>query len=86
VSWNLGDLQSGVGYSSPERTGSFQVTLLPSATQVNYTPQLTGDTTLDGQDRYAQLPVHVVEPGPSTVLGSDTQFQSGMGTVLPKQQ
>ena len=84
VTWDLGDLKAGVGYSSTARTGAFQVALLPSAPQVGLSPALTGAATLTGQDRFAQVTVSATAEAPTTALQGDTGFQIGMGAVAPK--
>jgi hypothetical protein len=79
VTWNLGDVKSGVGYNSAARQAAFQVTLTPSSSQVGQTPQLTGDAVLSGQDRFAQVQVSATASGP-TAQTSD----GASGVVAPK--
>lgn len=85
VSWSLGDIKAGAGYTSAPRTAAFQVTLLPSASQVGQAPALTSGATLSGQDRFAQVQVSGVAVAPTTVLSGDSAYQTNMGQVLPKQ-
>lgn len=84
VSWSLGDLKAGAGFSSAARTAAFQIVLLPSASQIGKTPNLTSDLQLSGQDRFAQTPVHVIVVAPTTVISNDTNFVRGMETVQVK--
>jgi hypothetical protein len=84
VRWDLGDLNAGVGYSSAARTGSFQVSLTASDSQVGYVPQLTGATALSGTDRFAQVQVTASADGPTTKL-NEAGFSPGMDIVAPKQ-
>ncbi len=84
VSWSLGDIKAGAGYSLQARVASFQVSLLPSSSQNGQAPRLTGDTKLSGQDRFAQVPIQVVSPGPTTQLTDDPSFVATMGTVQSK--
>ncbi len=83
VTWNLGNVSPGVGYSSPAQTANFQVVLTPSTSQVGSVPELTGDTELSGQDRFAQVSVNATAQAPTIDLTSDTGFQSAMGVVAP---
>ena len=84
VRWSLGDIAAGVGYSTAARTGSFQVSLTPSDSQVGSAPQLTGATALSGTDRFAQVQVSASAEGPSTKL-TEAGFVQGMDIVQPKQ-
>ena len=84
ITWNLGDLKPGLGYSAAARIGAFQLKILPSATQVGFSPALTGTATLNGQDRFAQVAVQATADAPTTLLVGDTGFQVGMEKVAPK--
>ncbi|MDO8518490.1 MAG: hypothetical protein Q7S26_04350 [bacterium] len=84
VTWNVGDLKAGVGYTSVARLGAFQVTLLPSTSQIGSSPALTGVATLSGQDRFAQVTVSATADAPTTALVGDTGFTTGMEKVVPK--
>ncbi len=83
VTWNLGDLPAGVGYSTAAKVIDFQVVLTPSTSQVGSIPQLTGPAALKGQDRYAQVSVEADANAPTTQL-TESGFSSGMETVSPK--
>ncbi|HVV38728.1 MAG TPA: hypothetical protein VHD31_00145 [Candidatus Paceibacterota bacterium] len=81
VTWNIGDIKAGVGYSTAARQASFQVAISPSSSQVGTIPALTGPTSASGQDRYAQVQVGANVDGPTThtIDGS-----AGMDTVVAK--
>ncbi len=83
VTWNVGDLSAGVGYSVPARQAYFQVILTPSTSQVGSAPQLTSAAKFKGQDRYAQVSVVSDSQAPTTAL-TESGFSSGMETVSPK--
>ncbi len=83
VTWNLGDLSAGVGYSTAAKTANFQVVLTPSTSQAGSIPQLTGPAVLKGQDRYAQVSVESDADAITTQL-TETGFSSGMEVVAPK--
>jgi hypothetical protein len=83
VTWSLGDVEPGVGYSLPTETADFQVVLTPSTSQVGSVPELTGATQLSAEDRFAQVGVNATAPAPTTDLTSDTGFQSGMEVIAP---
>lgn len=84
VKWDMGDLKAGVGYSTSARTASFQVSFTPSASQVGFTPALTGATQLSGTDRFAQVAVSATAEAP-TIKITESGFGAGMDIVGPKQ-
>lgn len=81
VTWTIGDLPPGVGYSSTPRTASFQVVLTPSVSQVGSAAPLTGAAQLTGQDRFAGATVQANTPALNTRLTTDSGFTSGMDIV-----
>ncbi len=83
VTWSLGDVPAGVGYSLSAKQATFQVVLTPSTSQVGSAPALTGDVSLTGQDRFAQVTVTTKANAPTTFL-SEQGFQSGMDIVVSK--
>ncbi len=84
VSWSLGDIKAGVGYTLASRTAAFQVELMPSVSQVGQAPSLTSAPLLTGQDRFAQVQLSAEGQVPTTKLVGDNGFQNGMDVVAPK--
>lgn len=84
VTWSLGDVKAGVGYSTTARTGAFQVTLTPSTSQVGTAPALTGTAVLSGQDRFAQTNISTDAAAPTTNVSGEPGFTTGMDLVAPK--
>ena len=85
VRWPIGELKAGVGYTLSARQAAFQVTLTPSTSQVGQSPQLTGVTTLSGQDRFVQVNVSSQAAAPTTKISGEGGFTAGMDIVGPKQ-
>jgi hypothetical protein len=85
VTWNLGDVKAGTGYTSSARTGAFQIEFTPSESQVGQTPVLVNSATFSGQDRFAQVQLGAQSEVATTRLIGDPQFTSGMDIVAPKQ-
>lgn len=54
IVWNLGEVKSGTGTSLPPRELSFQVSLLPSISQVQSVPELVNGQILSGIDRFTE--------------------------------
>lgn len=67
VTWIIGDLRPGVGYTAPALTGSFQVSLIPSSSQVGTAPALTGSSLLSGTDRFANVAVNATAAAPTSI-------------------
>ncbi|MDQ5955025.1 MAG: hypothetical protein QG621_28 [Patescibacteria group bacterium] len=86
VTWSLGDLKAGVGYSTAAKTAAFQVALTPSASQVGGTPVLVNATGFTGQDRFAQVGISTGAPAPTTALSGDSaSYTNNMANIAPKQ-
>jgi hypothetical protein len=85
VTWNLGDVKAGVGYTSTARSGAFQIEFNPSTSQVGQTPILVNGAVFSGQDRFAQVQLGAQSEVATTRLVGDSQFTSGMDIVAPKQ-
>lgn len=81
VTWNLGDVKANVGYSLAAREGYFQVSLLPSVSQVGESPRLTGEAKFVGSDRFTQTAVTASAVAPTIELIGDSGYQSTMGRV-----
>ncbi|MBY0294184.1 DUF11 domain-containing protein [Patescibacteria group bacterium] len=80
VTWKMGDVKAGAGFTAPSRTVSFQVSLLPSSSQSGQSPSLTSQASFSGQDRFAQVQVNTTANGPTTQL-SEAGYSSNMGVV-----
>jgi hypothetical protein len=75
VTWNVGNLSTGAA-----RTVSFQLTLVPSLSQVGTVPQLLGTPTLSGTDTFTGASVRFSGPAATTQL-SDPGAAYGNATV-----
>ncbi len=82
VTWSLGDVKAGAGYTAAARSAAFEVSLLPSSSQVGNSPELTGEAKLSAQDRFAQVAVTATAQAPTTALKSDAGYQSTMAQVV----
>ncbi len=81
VTWNLGNVPAGVGYTGASPETAFQVALMPSLSQVGQAPDLTGGSTLTAEDRFAQSPIQVNTNAPTTQLTNDSGYTNAMGDV-----
>lgn len=57
IVWDIGDLDSGVGFGSQPKEVSFQVSLTPSTSQAGSMPVLVGEASANGDDLFTGVPV-----------------------------
>ena len=81
VTWNMGQVVSGTGFSGTPRTVSFQVRLNPSISQVGSIPKLILDTSVSAQDTFTGETLTTTVPALSTRLQNDADFPYGGDTV-----
>ena len=77
VSWNVGRVTSG-----GTRDASFQISFLPSLSQINQAPKLTGDISLVGFDDFTKTEVRDQKISVTTYLSSDSQFGQNQANVV----
>jgi len=81
VVWNIGNVKRGVGLNSAAREVAFQVSLLPSISQIGRIPSLTGDATLFGKDAFTGTIIKDITRGMTTKLSTDPYFSSSQAVV-----
>ncbi len=52
ITWQVGDIQPGIGYSQSAKEFAFQVSFLPSVGQLGTTPQIVLNQRLAGKDNF----------------------------------
>jgi hypothetical protein len=52
VTWNIGNVSAGTGFITTPKNMRFQVTLLPSASQIGTYPNLVRNTKITGRDKF----------------------------------
>lgn len=77
VTWNVGRISSG-----GTREAAFQVSLLPSLSQLNLSPQLTGDSVLSGTDDFTKSALGDRKAPVTTYLSTDPTFGQNQGAVV----
>ncbi len=83
VVWQVGEIASGVGLGTAPREVSFQIELLPSASQVGAAPTLVGETKAEGEDRFVNIRVESnARPALTTDSLSDGALEPGSGRVV----
>ncbi len=81
VDWNVGNIKTNTGFTSAPRQVSFQVSILPSLSQVGTIPILMGDSTLKANDTYTNSALTSSADSVTTDIIDDPQFKSGWGVV-----
>jgi len=82
VSWEIGKLLSGSGFSSPGKEVSFKVSLMPSLGQVGGVPVLVSNITLTGFDSFTASDVRISHPSVTTRISSDPTYVQGDEIVV----
>ena len=67
VTWAIGDLEPGAGYTAAALSANFEVSLSPSSSQVGTAPALTGAAQLSGTDRFAGVAVSASAEAPTSM-------------------
>jgi hypothetical protein len=83
VTWNVGSVPAGTGFSSSPRQAAFQISFLPSISQVGSAPVLIGNVTLQGTDIFTNNAVGDSKSSLNTTLSTDINFKSGDEVVRP---
>lgn len=72
--WNIGNISAGAGTISPAREVSFQVSLLPSVSQIGSAPDLVNEATLTARDNFTLTNVSSIFQAVNTRLSNDPYF------------
>lgn len=81
VAWTLGQVTAGTGGALPAKQVSFQISLLPSLSQVNKPFNLTGPIILTGKDSFTGAIISLTASPVSTKLSSDPNFVGGQELI-----
>jgi hypothetical protein len=82
VTWNLGELQADAGFSTPAREVSFQVSFVPSVSQIGTAPTLVSNIQFTGGDFNNSGTLRVNHPNLTTRMPSDPAFIQGDDIVV----
>ncbi len=78
IAWNAGELKAGAGYGTGAREVAFQISFVPSLSQVGTTPVLIEEASAEGADSFAGISVKSNTRSPLTTALSG---EGGNGTV-----
>lgn len=80
VTWNAGDIDA-----NQSKIAGFQVSLLPSISQIGTTPTLLGEQRLKGNDRFTGSVIRANNPALTTRLSSEAGYPENIGEVIEKE-
>lgn len=66
ITWNIGDIEAGIGYTFKKRTLAFQVGLTPSLSQVGDSPILINDMVFTAMDSFTNTEIREVSSSITT--------------------
>ncbi|MCB9811625.1 hypothetical protein H6783_01815 [Candidatus Nomurabacteria bacterium] len=76
LTWETGSMQGGESMS-----GSFQVSILPSTSQIGTTPTLVGEQRFKADDRFTGSLIRTTSAGITTKMSEEFGFDKGNGLV-----
>jgi hypothetical protein len=82
VTWDVGDLESGTGFSTPGKEAVFQVSFTPSISQVGTVPVLVGNISFKGTDSFVDRQITVNASPVTTRISLDPKFIQGDEVVV----
>jgi len=81
ITWRVGDVPAGAGYSAPSVEAAFQLSLFPSLTQVQNDADLLLEPTLQYYDRFTGQNLQVADEKASTKIETDPLYRPGIEVV-----
>ena len=81
VVWRPGTVVPGAGIVTSAQELAFQISFLPSATQIGGQPVLVSETTVNGKDSFTGAFLRDMKSALTTYLDTDPQFKYGEAAV-----
>jgi hypothetical protein len=82
VTWNIGNVSAGAGRISAAKEVSFQISVQPSVSQIDTSPDLVEKATLTAKDVFTGINVSSDANNLNTFLGSDPYFKADSEKVI----
>jgi hypothetical protein len=82
IIWDVGEVKPYAGYSSPTREVSFQVSVIPSITQIEDSPEIVRPAEYSGTDRFTGQTLMGTSQNVTTNISTDPTYKDGDGTVV----
>jgi hypothetical protein len=84
ITWKVGDIPPGTGYSSPAKEVAFQVSLRPSLSQSGTTPIIINNQSLNGTDGFTGQAITTSDSTLNTNLANEPTYVYGQDRILAK--
>lgn len=81
VSWSAGDMEKGVGLSGPGPSIAFQISFIPTQSQIGQSPEIIGEATISGEDSWTDATLEGKSPAVTTALPDDPTINNDMKKV-----
>lgn len=75
IIWDLGDIEAGAGIDSPAREVVFQISFLPSISQIGSSPVILNRAVLTGTDEFTSAKIEDVRPPIDISIKTDPNFK-----------
>ncbi len=82
ITWAVGTLPAGTGFSKPAKEIAFQIGLTPSLSQLGEKSQLISSITTNGRDLFTGLNIASVADDLTTELKADPAFKDNQARVV----
>ncbi len=82
VVWNIGNMKAETGIRNPARTLSFQVSVIPSVSQIGQNINLLNESIITGLDYFSGETINETRDPVTTEIISDPEYYDGMGKVV----
>jgi hypothetical protein len=82
IVWDVNDVPAGQGYLNQPRQVAFQISFVPSISQVDTIPVLVNSIAVDGIDRFTNAKVGSKKPDLTTRLATDPTYANTSPAVL----
>lgn len=81
VSWTIGDIAPGTGYSSSAKEFAYQVAFLPSVSQLGRSPNIINSQRISGKDNFTGTIIQTNGEALTTEIRNDPKYQFGQEKV-----
>jgi hypothetical protein len=82
ISWNVGSVDSGTGFKTSSREAVFQISFLPSLSQIGQSPVLIEKTRIIGKDDFTGSILQSIKSELTTQISTDPNFGDEDGRVV----
>lgn len=83
IVWRIGSVSAGTGVSQPAKEVAFQISFMPSVSQIGTTPTLVSEAVLGGKDIFTGVFLRDVKSALTTYLDTDPEFNYNEARVVP---